>query len=324
MAPSWKELPLRLISTPTVFPVGPANVYLYMGESLTLFDAGTNTNEALDALCEGLAGAGVRLCDISQVILTHHHLDHVGLLRHIKNASGAVIRAHSDVPSKLASLRNAHALREDLHILLAELGAPSAAVDSIVKQRLLHHWLIDDVEIDDFFDDGDRIGPFQAHFRPGHSTTDTVFTHVEEGWAITGDHLIHRITPNPLLRLNSQDRKREKNLVQYYKSLLKTRELTITWCFAGHGIPFDNHRHAIDATIQHIERRGERTMNLLPAQGATVYEITQKLFPHLKEATLYYCLSATVGYLDILELQGKVCLEMRNGAALYRPTSLLA
>ncbi len=307
--PSWEELPLHLIPTPTVFPVGPANVYFYPGPPVTLFDAGTNTGEAFDALIEGLNAAGAAINDIDQVILTHHHLDHIGLLRRIKEASGARILAHREVPARLPSITSETILREHLELLLAELGAPPDILEAIIQQRMLHLSLIDEVAIDEVFEEGDAIGPFTVHFRPGHSSTDCVFTHDSMGWAVTGDHLIHKITPNPLLRWNPALETREKSLVQYYESLLKTRALETGWCFAGHGAPFHNHRQAVDSTIQHIERRGERTLKALPDEGATPYEMTRKIFPHLTDVSFYYCLSAVTGYLDFLEMQGKACRD---------------
>ncbi len=321
LQPAWEELSIHLISTPTVFPVGPANVFIHPGPPVTLFDAGTNTDEAFEALSDGLAAVGLCVADIDQVLLTHHHLDHIGLSRRIKEVSDARILAHREVPSRLPSITNIEFIQEYLGALLAELGAPSLLAEAVIKQRLAHRNVLDDFVIDELFDDGDEIDSFTVHYRPGHSVTDSVFVDRVQGWAVTGDHLIHRITPNPLLRLNPPTGKREKSLVQYYDSLLKTRDLEITWCLAGHGPPFQNHRQAIDSTIRHIELRGERTLKELPREGATPYEMTRRLFPRLSEASLYYCLSAAAGYLDFLEMQGKVCLDDRYGKARYFPVS---
>ena len=316
-----EEIALHFIETPTVFPVGPVNVYLYPGPPVTLFDAGTNTQEAFEALNNGLAAEGVLLADIDQVILTHHHLDHIGLVRRIKEASGARILAHREVPARLPSITNETVLRKQLKYLLAELGAPQTMAEEVIRQRLSLLNLMDEIEIDEVFEDGAGIGPFAAHFRPGHSSTDCIFTHAPQNWAVTGDHLIHRVTPNPLLRWNPRLEARERSLVLYYESLLKTRDLEISWCFAGHGAPFHDHRAAIDSTIQHIERRGERTLNALPPEGDTPYEMTLRLFPHPRKDSFYYCLSAVTGYLDFLEMRGKVALDISGGITRYIPVS---
>ena len=307
------------IPTPTVFPVGPANIHLFTGPPITLFDAGTNTEEAFQALLEGLDSAGIALADIEQVILTHHHLDHVGLVRRIKDASGAKVLTHSSIPEQMPFMFNISAMRDHMARLLAELGAPASVVDAAIEQRLRLSWLYDAATVDETFESGDQIGPFTAHFRPGHSSTDTVFTHNAGGWAVTGDHLIHRVTPSPLLRRYAADGKREKSLVQYHKSLLSTRALEINWCFAGHGIPFQNHRQAIDDTLQHLERRGDRMLRALPPGGATPYEMTLRIFPHVNTASLYYCLSTTTGHLELLEEEGKAYSTVENGFLRFHP-----
>ena len=68
------------IILPTPFAVGDVNVYLVKGEALSLIDAGVKTKEAWDSFTKQLAQLGYAPNDIDQVILTHHHPDHVGLL----------------------------------------------------------------------------------------------------------------------------------------------------------------------------------------------------------------------------------------------------
>lgn len=68
------------IRVPTPFAVGDVIVYLVKGDALTLIDAGLNTKEAARALQERLAAVNVKMSDIEQVVLTHHHADHAGLL----------------------------------------------------------------------------------------------------------------------------------------------------------------------------------------------------------------------------------------------------
>lgn len=68
------------IRVPTPFAVGDVIVYLVKGDALTLIDVGPNTKEAAAALQEQLTAVNVKMSDIEQVVLTHHHADHAGLL----------------------------------------------------------------------------------------------------------------------------------------------------------------------------------------------------------------------------------------------------
>src|SRR3954467_5107370 len=75
----WNNGIAKLI-LPTPFPVGDVNVYLIKGDRLTLVDTGPNTAESWEALKLQLKELKLEPRDIEQVILTHHHPDHSGLL----------------------------------------------------------------------------------------------------------------------------------------------------------------------------------------------------------------------------------------------------
>ncbi|MHC8522461.1 MBL fold metallo-hydrolase [Rossellomorea sp. H39__3] len=56
------------------------NVYLLKGDALTLVDVGPLTEEAWESLTAQIGEAGYGPGDIEQVVLTHHHPDHAGLV----------------------------------------------------------------------------------------------------------------------------------------------------------------------------------------------------------------------------------------------------
>src|SRR3954469_4810737 len=68
------------INLPTPFAVGDVNVYLIKGERLTLVDCGVKTKASWVAFKKQLADLHLTPDDIEQVIITHHHVDHVGML----------------------------------------------------------------------------------------------------------------------------------------------------------------------------------------------------------------------------------------------------
>src|SRR3954470_1664386 len=87
---------IRMLSTIVAIPLPLAqpttvNAWALVGDPLTLVDTGPGNEEALTALEAGLAAHGIRLEDVEQVLVTHHHLDHVGLAAEIRRRSGARI-----------------------------------------------------------------------------------------------------------------------------------------------------------------------------------------------------------------------------------------
>jgi glyoxylase-like metal-dependent hydrolase (beta-lactamase superfamily II) len=77
----------------TPFAVGRVNVFLIEDDPLTLVDAGPNSGTSLDELERGIAALGHTLVDIELVILTHQHIDHLGLASLVSSRSGAEVAA---------------------------------------------------------------------------------------------------------------------------------------------------------------------------------------------------------------------------------------
>ena len=71
---------IHLLRIPTPFAVGRVNCYLIEDEPLTLVDTGPNSGKALDELEHQLAAHGHAIDDLELVILTHQHIDHLGLV----------------------------------------------------------------------------------------------------------------------------------------------------------------------------------------------------------------------------------------------------
>ena len=68
------------LSIPTPFMVGRVNCYLIEDDPLTLVDVGPNSGKALDELERALADHGHRIEDLQRIVITHQHIDHLGLV----------------------------------------------------------------------------------------------------------------------------------------------------------------------------------------------------------------------------------------------------
>src|SRR3954470_1304658 len=84
---------IHRIAIPTPFAVGRVNVYLIEDDPLTLVDAGPNSGTSFDELTRGVASLGHSLEEIELVILTHQHIDHLGLVGIVASHSGAEVAA---------------------------------------------------------------------------------------------------------------------------------------------------------------------------------------------------------------------------------------
>ena len=74
------EAGIQRLRIPTPFPVGRVNCYLIEDEPLTLVDTGPNSGKALDELERQLDDLGHAIEDLELMIITHQHIDHLGLV----------------------------------------------------------------------------------------------------------------------------------------------------------------------------------------------------------------------------------------------------
>ena len=78
------------IELPTQF-MGTVNCFLFKDPEPVLIDCGDKTKGAWEKLVASLKAEGLRLQDIKKVIITHAHVDHMGMSKRIVEASGAKI-----------------------------------------------------------------------------------------------------------------------------------------------------------------------------------------------------------------------------------------
>src|SRR3712207_3778162 len=126
--------PACTASPPTPFAVGRVNVYLIKDEPLTLVDAGPNSGSSLEELQRGLAQLGHSIEDVELVILTHQHVDHLGLVEIVRTRSGAEVAAHESAIPFVT--RHSEAAEEDDRFataLMLRHGIPDEGVQALVS-----------------------------------------------------------------------------------------------------------------------------------------------------------------------------------------------
>src|SRR3954463_12102376 len=213
--------------------VGSVNAWLLRGDPLTLVDTGPRDDAALFALERGLRGKGLRIEDIELVLVTHHHIDHVGLAATIRRRSGAVVAALDRVADYVE--RYALELEQDRRFsraLMAHHGVP----EQVVADNE-HFWAYlrnrsDDTPVDVRLADGAEIRAggrtLRVVWRPGHSTTDTLLVDDREGVAFAGDHLLATISSNTeIYAADRAEDGRGRSRVRYLDSLRRTARMPL-------------------------------------------------------------------------------------------------
>ena len=252
------------IALPTPFRVGPVNVFLVKSTPLTLIDAGVNTGEAFEALRAAFKREALALSDLEVVLLTHTHIDHVGLLGRLRACADFTVYAHPDATHHRLNLEDNHdeAHRFALEIM-REFGTPPDVIEKASAEQQTFRDYAADAAVDRGADEGQTVGPYTVCHVPGHSARDILFVNPRQRAAFTGDHVLATMTPNPLLRRPSPGQPRTRSLVQYRNSLRKTHALDLDVCYPGHGDPIRDHRAVIDSLFKRMDSRSARILALL-------------------------------------------------------------
>jgi glyoxylase-like metal-dependent hydrolase (beta-lactamase superfamily II) len=306
------EAGIHNLRIPTPFAVGRVNCYLIEDEPLTLVDTGPNSGKALDELQRQLADHGRAIEDLELVILTHQHIDHLGLVEIIAQHSGAEVAAIDVAVRRLANFGE-DAEREDNEAaaLMRRHGIPDNVVYALQSvSRSFRGWGAK-ANVTRPLRDGEELRlrdrTLQVMHRPGHSPSDTIFWDPERRILIAADHLIKHISSNPLIsRPLDGSGDRTQALIDYIDSLRKTRELPAEVVLSGHGDPITDHAALIDQRLAHHERRAEKIYALVAERPRTGYELAQALWGNVAVTQAFLTLSEVIGHLDLLVNAGRV------------------
>ena len=306
------EQGIHLLRLPTPFMIGRTNCYLIEDEPLTLIDTGANSGKGLDELERQLGALGHAIDELELVILTHQHIDHIGLAEVIASRSGADV-ASIDVAVELLSNFGESAEADDQFAasLMLGQGVPEDVVTALQSvSRSFRAWG-SRPKVTRPLADGEmlrlRDRTLEVQHRPGHSPSDTLFWDAERRILFAADHLIAHASSNALITPPLDgSAERTQALVTYIASMRRTRELPAEIVLSGHGDAITDHVKLIDERFERHRRRAARIHELLVEQPRTGYEIAQELWGDIAVTQAFLTTSEVIGHLDLLANAGRV------------------
>jgi len=314
---------LQMISIPTPFSVGPVNVYVSTETPITLIDTGPKWPESRAALEAALAARGVRLENIQQLILTHHHVDHVGLAGEIASRSGCAVLTH---PYNTPWLVDYEAERRRhlpfYHQIWREGGVPDEIVAAMEASGAgMARWL-DSVTPAREIDEGANIEldgeNWQVFHTPGHAGGLVCMWQAARRELLANDHFIRDISSNPILEPpDTMNGPRPKRLVEYLRHMQRMAALGPARALPGHGQVVEDVPGLVRQRLAFHERRKQKLLGLLAPQPLTLWELTQATFGARLTRGMDWFLgcSEILGHLDLLEADGTVTSQ-RDGLVL--------
>ncbi|MHC4851993.1 MAG: MBL fold metallo-hydrolase [Planctomycetota bacterium] len=222
------------IRTPTLPPATTTNCYLVGRERLQIVDPGTPYEDELMRLYELLDELVDEGCHLDNILLTHHHPDHVGGVHALAQRFDLPVRAHPLTLDRLKpGFRRGEPLQDGDRI---DLGAAP---------------------------DGSHGWHLQAIFTPGHDRGHHCFRESRYDAVLVGDMLstVSTIVIDPP----------EGHLQTYMDSLARLQETPMTTLYPAHGPALPDGHDLVRKYVRHRNLR-QNSLAAAVAKGPTTAE----------------------------------------------------
>jgi glyoxylase-like metal-dependent hydrolase (beta-lactamase superfamily II)/8-oxo-dGTP pyrophosphatase MutT (NUDIX family) len=263
--PGFVCVPLR---TPTKPPATTTNCYLVGTRDFLVFDPGSPHEDEQAVLHEFVKELIDEGRALREVILTHHHPDHVGGVERLREQLGAGVRVAA-------------------HRLTAEALGGVVRVDR----------LIEDGEVIEL--EGDPSISLRAMHTPGHTRGHLSFYDERAGALLTGDNVVGvgSVLIDP----------EEGSVRDYLASLERYRRLPrLVALFGGHGPAVGSPLAKIDEYIEHRLKRERDVLAAVREGAATPEEILPRAYSDVHPRMHAMAARAVLAHLLKLEEDGLV------------------
>jgi glyoxylase-like metal-dependent hydrolase (beta-lactamase superfamily II) len=315
------------LELPTPFRIGTVNVYLLEGSPLTLVDAGPRWAPAMQALEAGLESHGRSVEDLELVLLTHQHCDHVGLANAIRRRSGAEVAAIEPLAVYVEDYAEAVVAEDGFAVdVMERYGIPRERIDAIYAISSAYWSYGEPVTVDRRLADGELVvagdRSLRVERRPGHSPTDTLFIDEVDQVAFSGDHLMGRVSSNPVVHRplsGAGAADRDHTLAQYLDSLRRTAALDLRTIHPGHGDVHHASRELAQSRLEHHRLRKEHIAELVSGGRNTVTALSDTIWGALDDTQTYLAVSEVLGHVDLLVEEGRVVEQTAADGVIFEP-----
>jgi len=308
------------IRLPTPYAVGDVNVFvLELDNRLLLVDAAADTDECWREFQDALHAEGYGVGDLSAILLTHSHPDHIGLVNRIAELRDIPVYAHPDAVPRLKRDPDFLSMRIAFYDrLYREMGCGEAGERQVDRLRAA---LSDNDGMRIRADitavrENDRAEGAEVVEVPGHAPDHLAFWIPGSRSMFAGDHLLSRISSNAFVEPD-RDGRRIPSLSNYVRSLEKCKTLHPERVYAGHGDAIDDAAGLIEHRIQRIRMKAETILGLIAGGKSTAAEIAQAFYGDRYDTLFGPVMSEIIGLLDYMEAEGQIRSRHAGGIATY-------
>jgi glyoxylase-like metal-dependent hydrolase (beta-lactamase superfamily II) len=311
------------IEIPTPFPVGNVNCYLIEGSPLTLIDTGPKTPTSLAAIQQGLQKLSYDMSEIEQILLTHGHIDHIGLVAKFVEER---VHVHGNPTDVWIHERDAETLIDYERYMERYMGAIMKLVASSGVPRNETHLLAQQGRTELFKSIGESV-PTVHSFRegasfktgigevftiwvPGHSPGSACFVCEERKVIFSGDHILGDISSNPSISFEGSE---TIGMMTYFESLDRLSSKEGYTALPGHREPILDINARINGLLSEYDDKLNNAADSLTDRPQTIYEISRIVYGDYQVSSLVLALAESYDLLRILEMKQQATLINHNG-----------
>ena len=285
-------------------------VYAYLvlvDGSVILVDAGSGFGNSNDDLVEGFRqvsiflGQQIDLRDITDILITHAHIDHFGGLGYVKTHTQAKVGVHELDRRVLTNYEERLAIvSRKLREFLIEAGVSAENREKIITMYLFTKGLHHSVDVDFTYESQQyRYGPFTFFHVPGHSPGHVVIR--LEDVMFVGDHVLNEISPHQA----PESLTPSTGLDHYLRSLERVSVWAkdIRLVLPGHKTPIAD----LGTRVKEIQTGHSERLNQLLAlleRPHTIAELSKKLFKEVNGYNILLAIEETGAHVEYLYQRG--------------------
>ncbi len=271
----------------------------------SVVDAGPNFPGCREKWETALQDLNIDFTDIKQIIITHSHIDHIGLAGWLQELSGAPVIMSEEERLNALKYQDEKALDSvGFNESMPKLGFKEDELDKLRNivgsvTYILRPWPKIQSLQDDIIQLGDR--DWETILGAGHTDAHLSLFNHREGILLSGDQVLTTIStviqfPSDLV---------VNPLGDYLDSLRLMNQLPIKIVLPAHGEPFEDLNARVQQLYQHHDQRIRFIIECLDDYPIGMRGIIHKLFgPDLDLFNLFLATGEVLGHLLLLANRG--------------------
>ena len=316
-----KEVAKDIYTFPVTLPNNPLkalNVYVIKGDDRTvIFDTGFNTEESKADLLNGLKELDLEPKDV-EVVLTHLHSDHVGLVNLFTEAGSKVYAGKVDgkLINQMTNYEYWARLENFIPLYGMEKNEINTAENPGYKNRLKNPIDFIELKVGEYFNVGDY--QFEVLDLSGHTPGHLGFYDADKKIILSADTILDPITPN--ITFWGFD---YPNILNTYVETLKgLKEREIDFALATHRKIITNVNERIDELISHHDERLQEILDAMDSNETySVRDISANIswriradnWDEFPRSQKWFAVGETMAHLHHLANTNRVKMEEKNG-----------